>query len=185
MHALVINWLGERIMTSLKPKKSKWVPGMIYAVPLADGSFGMAQAIDAMTVNIIYVAIFIDRTCDIPPTPPKLTRTHAVSLVATWRQHLNSGDWPSIGVGPLVYQKKDFPNEQFAKKGYIGAKHYDIGILQDFLSAYHGIVPWNVNYKEDYYDQFLMLGKERPSNIIWLSPEQRLEYRRNNFGTDT
>jgi immunity protein 26 of polymorphic toxin system len=162
-------------------KRVRWSPGAVYAVPLSDGSFGIAQAIDAMMVNVIYVALFAHRFAELPTTLPLLQRNHIVSLTATWRQHLNRGDWPYLEHAPLSVAKSSFPNERFARDGYVGAKHADAGILALFLSAYHGLVPWNVMYRDDYYDQFLAPGVPRPTQAVILDHAARAAYQATHF----
>jgi hypothetical protein len=41
-------------------KRSRWKPGSVYALPLADGSFGIAQAVVASPglAGVINVAVF-------------------------------------------------------------------------------------------------------------------------------
>lgn len=163
-------------------KRVRWAPGAVYAVPLTDGSYGLAQAIDAMMVNVIYVALFAARLPAVPEVVPELRPETIVSLAATWRQDLDRGDWPYVGGAPLVVRKAAFPNERFAASGYVGAKHYDAGILADFLSAYHGLLPWNVMHVEDYYDRLLAPGVPRPDTAQLLDPAARAAYRAEHFG---
>ena len=155
---------------------------MVFAVPLPDGSFGLAQAVDAMMVNIIYVALFSDRFPGLPQSTVAPRTSSAVALSATWRQHLNRGDWPSIGVAPPVFKKAQFPAERFALSGYVGAKHYDAGILADLLAAYHGLIPWNGMHDESYYDHFLLPGRKRPATALVLGAAERDAYRRDHLG---
>jgi hypothetical protein len=155
---------------------------MTYAVPLADGSFGIAQAGDAMWTNVIYVALFSDRLTEIPTGPLEISRASAVCLSATWRQSLNRGDWPSIALHSEIFAKSAFPNERFADQGYVGAKNYDAGILMDFLSAYHGLIPWNVSHDPAYYDRLLMPELPIPSQALILSDAEREAYRREKYG---
>ena len=157
---------------------------MTYAIPLADGSFGIAQAGDAMMTNVIYVALFVERYRELPLPPLPLYAISAVALAATWRQALNRGEWLSLSYEPQIFEKTAFPNERFAESGYVGAKTYDAGILTDFLSAYHGLVPWNVMHDENFYDQFLLPGVERPRSVVLLDHEARKTYRRESFGVD-
>ena len=119
---------------------------MVYAVPLTDGSLGIAQAGEAQgeMLNVIYVALFSDRHSCVPDEPPPLKREDSIALVATWRQGLNRGDWLTVGHAPEVFRTPEFPNERYAKNGYVGAQHQDTGLLSNFLSAYHGLIPWNV-----------------------------------------
>ena len=163
------------------PRKARWKPGMVYAVPLEGGSFGLAQSIDAMTVNIIYVAVFSHRLPAPPPSPPELAPIAAVALLATRRQALNRGEWLSLGLAPPAFKKRHFPNERFVSEGYVGAKIYDAGLIAEFLSAYHGLLPWNVMAEENYYEAMLKPGVS-PTKAIILSSEERLAYRRQHFG---
>jgi hypothetical protein len=157
---------------------------MMYAVPLTDGSFGIAQAGEAMWPNVIYVALFVDRYRETPAAPPLLKAASAVSLAATWRQALNRGEWLSLAWAAEVFKKAEFPNERFSKAGYVGAKTYDAGILADFLSAFHGLVPWNVMHDPDYYDRLLRPGVERPKAALVLDEVAREKYRRETLRVD-
>jgi hypothetical protein len=78
--------------------------------------------------------------------------------------------------------KREFPNERFAGTGYIGAKHYTVGILQKFLSAYHGLIPWNSMEDESYFDTLLGPGIDRPANVVVLPPGERQKYRESPTG---
>ncbi|MFO1042478.1 MAG: hypothetical protein U0941_11870 [Planctomycetaceae bacterium] len=159
---------------------------MVYAVPLADGSFGVAQSVEAMSpfTNVIFVALFADRHNEIPERLDGLDPSRALSLVTTWRRHLNRGDWISIALAPLVIHKREFPDERLAQTGYVGAKTFDAMLLARFLSAWHGLLPWNVMKDPDYYDALLRPGLSRPSAAVLLDDEARLRYRRENFGLD-
>jgi len=130
-----------------------------------------------MMVNVIYVALFADRSPDPLTRPASFDRERVVSLAAIWRQNLNRGDWKYLGVIPPVVQKPEFPNERFARVGYVGARHYDAGLLADFLSAYHGFLPWNVLHDEGFYDQLLAPGVARPSTAVVLGAAEREEFR--------
>ena len=167
-------------MAPAKRKQSRWKPGMVYAVPLADGSFGVAQAGEAQGpfVNVIYVALFAERYTHIPDQAPTMKRDSAVSLTATWRQALNRGEWLSLGVASEIFRKSEFPNERYADKGYVGAKNYDAGLLADFLSAFNGFLPWNVMHDPAYYDELLRPGLPRPKTARILNESDREKYRR-------
>jgi hypothetical protein len=167
-------------MESRKRRQSRWKPGMVYAVPLSDGSYGIAQAGDTQGefVNVIYVAMYCHRFLDLPTSIPDLTRDYAVSLSSTWRQALNRGEWLSIGVAPETFNTSEFPNEQFAKKGYVGARTCDAGILSDFLSAYHGLIPWNIMHDPKFFDAFLRPESPKPPLANVLSEQDREKYRR-------
>ncbi len=146
---------------------------MVFGLPLEDGSFGIAQAIDSMWENVVYVAIFSDRFDELPESIVNLDPENIVSLGATWKQDLNNGSWAKIGTLHPVVTKSQFPNEKYADSGYVGATNSDAGLFCKFLSAYHGLKPWNVMHQEDYWDKYLNAGKGAPSTIIVLNAQQR------------
>ena len=165
-----------------KPVRPRYKPGMVYAVPLADGSFGLAQAGGSMFPTVIYVALFLERFEAVPAIPPALDESRLASLTATWRKNLNKGEWVPLGVSQLTPGLLNHPTEALAANGYVGAKHYDSGILSEFLSACHGALPWNVMYDPAYYEKLLIAGSVRPAKAVVLSEEERTVYRREVFG---
>jgi len=165
-------------------KHLRYKPGMVYAVPLVDGTFGLAQAGEAMLPNVIYVALYLDRYPDVPAGVPSMQRENIVSLVATWKKNLNKGAWLPLGIATQAAARHEFPNEAVADQGYVAAKHYDAGILAEFLSAFHGLLPWNVMFDPAYYDRLLAPGAARSDKIRMLNETDRVAYRREVFGTD-
>jgi hypothetical protein len=163
-------------------KSPRYKPGMVYAVPLSDGTFGIAQAGSAMWPNVIYIALYADRYEELPNSIPPLSRLRAVSLTATWKKDLNKGTWVPLGITEEEHALAEFPNEAHADQGYVGAKNYDAGILSEFLSAYHGLLPWNVMHDSNYYDQLLAPSAPRSDKITILSEADRVAYRREVFG---
>ncbi len=164
-------------MTADRFKRTRWKEGMVFAVPIEDGRFCLAQAVSDYMPNVIYVSLFSNVYEEIPEQTPVLKNENIISLVATWKQNLNNGSWAKIGVAPVLVNQSQFPNEKFAQNGYVGAKNYDSGLLEDFLSAYHGITPWNVMFKENYWESLLAPGVEVPSSAEILAPEEREKYR--------
>ena len=151
---------------------------MIYAIPLSDGSFGFAQGAAACLTNVIDVAVFSRRAMAEPMEAPALEKDELVSLSATWRQSLNRGDWKALAKQELVCAPLEFPNQQLLAQGTtIGIKHCDSGIIQGLLEAWHGLAPWNVMFKEDYFDQMLAPHVSRPATAVILSADARLRFR--------
>lgn len=167
-------------MITPKFKKIKWQPGMVYVVPLIDGSFGYAQAIDLAMVNVVDLVLFSVRDLGPPEVIPNLGVHDVISYSATWRQSLNGGVWKSLGVFDLIVSKMDHPNQKLIAANAIGIKHSDIGLLSDLLNAWHGLIPWNVMFDEEYYDKKLAKGVSRPKSAVILSPDDRLKYREDN-----
>jgi hypothetical protein len=151
---------------------------MVYAVPLSDGSFCFAQAVvDAMT-NVIDIAVFRTRLDKLPSEPPNLERSDLISLSATWRQALNRGDWAALGITTPAVDRLDCPNQKLIESGTtVGIRTSDPGIIEGLLNAWFGLEPWNVMYKDDYYDAMLAPGVTRPASALVLSQTDRVAYR--------
>jgi len=159
-----------------------WKPGMMYAIPLPDGRYGVAQAIEAMMSNAIYVAVFrhIMNTPSIAVREAR--KDDVVSLIAVVKSSLKN--WRTAGVVHPAVDKASFPNETTGRHGYIGAKVYDAGIVADFVAAFHGIRPWNVMKDENYFDHLLAPDVSRPAAVVVLSPDERRDYRTREFGVE-
>lgn len=158
-------------------KRVRWKPGTVYAIRLTDGSFGICQAIDTMMPDVIYIAVFSYRFDKVPDVVPVLDSKDVLNLGATWKQSLNNGTWAGLGEASPVAEKSDFPNEQFAHDGYIGAKHSDVGIYSNFLSACFGLIPWNTMFDPNYWEEYLNTPHIRPESIKILSKTERKKYR--------
>lgn len=162
--------------------RPRYKPGMVYAVPLADGSFGLAQAGNPMFPTVIYVALFLDRFLVLPSETPRLDPSQVISLTGTWRKNLNKGIWMPLGISEQTLGLLNHPTQALAAEGYVGAKHYGAGLLSEFLSACHGVLPWNVMHDPVFYEELLLPGFARPAKAVVLGEEERMAYRREAFG---
>lgn len=168
----------------MKYKRFRWKRGAVYGIPLADASFGVCQAVDTMMTNVVYIAVFSYHFDELPNVVPNLAKENILSLGATWRQQLNNGSWPGIGVTEPVVEKCDFPNEATADNGYIGAKHSEAGLYAKFLSACFGLTPWNTMFDQDYWEEYLNTMNARPDRIKILDPNARTKYRTEILGIE-
>jgi hypothetical protein len=166
-------------------KRSRWTPGMVYAVPLSDGTFGYVQAISEAMVNVIDVAIFSHRSPNLATAPPKLEKAQVISLDATWRQDLDSGHWAALGVVELVVDPSAMPNQVIIGTGTtVGIKHCSAGGIAGLLEAWHGLAPWNVMFDESYFDLKLAPNVSRPSTALVLTSAEREAHRANEAAND-
>jgi hypothetical protein len=150
-----------------KKKKVQWKPGDVFCAPLPDGQCCLGQALGLMGeyVNVVNCVLF-DIRFRMVDTAPSLDPNKVIAVVSTTRDLLDEGHWPIVGHAPIFIKKSNWPNEQFAKKDYVGAKTYGSGIVNDFLAAYYGLFPWD-GYKEpDYFDKMLSSPSKKPSNSI-------------------
>ncbi|MBT9139016.1 MAG: hypothetical protein DDT31_01596 [Syntrophomonadaceae bacterium] len=55
-------------------------------------------------------------------------------------------------------------------KGIVGSIDWDG--LETLANAWHGLKPWNVYYREDFLEGFLLKWVTRPENVILLNREE-------------
>lgn len=149
-------------------RKIKWTDGDAFAVPLCDGRFAIGQVLDLMMVNQVRVALYdevfpsleaIDlATCCQPE--------QLISLVASTKEQLDYGVWKILGNKPVTVPIGQRPNEQFRHKGWVGAKHYDAALLEDFFEAFYALRPWDKWFDPNYLDAFLVSTSKKPKKLI-------------------
>jgi len=149
-------------------KKLEWSTGDFFTVPLKDGSRVVGQALDLMMPNIVSVALTDVRLKEGEslPDPSLIGREHVVAALSTWRDPLDSGHWPIVGHKTPVLQRKEWPNEQYRSKNWVGAKHQNTAVVEAFLNAYHGMSVWDAWYDPLFFDKLLFDGTKRPPNVV-------------------
>src|SRR4051794_16441983 len=78
-------------------KRVKWDHGDLFAVPLADGSFGIVQAVDHWMTNWVYTAVTNRRTKEIPSTFKLDGETRVIALIAVSDNGFDFGTFFRIG----------------------------------------------------------------------------------------
>ena len=157
--------------------RSKCVDGMVYAIPLVDGSYCYAQALSSSMSVVVNLAVFKIRTNTLLSLPPDMHKSDVIAFTATWRRSLNRGDWAALGVHNLIIEPTIHPNQMLEDSNGVGVKHCDAGLIVSFLKAWFGLEPWNVWHDEQYFDKLLAPGIARPSTAVVLSKEDRDTYR--------
>jgi hypothetical protein len=148
-------------------KRIQWDHGDLFGVPLADGSFGIVQAVDHwMPAGGIYVAVTDQRAESLSPVAELNPHLRVIARMAVVDNGFDFGWFPRIGPAVALARRQDFPNERFAQSDYVGAKSYTGGILADFLSAWHGMAPWTPYKDPEYFDKLLADGIGRPPHTI-------------------
>lgn len=153
-----------------KKKKIEWRPGDVFLIPLLDGTFGTGQVLDLQMPTIVRVALFdeniksieefdLSQSCALPSL---------ISLIASSREQLDFEAWKIVGNKSVEIPIKDYPNEQFRKKGWVGAKHYDAALLEDFFNAFYSFVPWDDWFNPNYLDAFLVDISKKPKTLILI-----------------
>ena len=65
-------------------KRVIWSYGDIFGLPLKDGSLGIAQIIDSMMTNVVYIALFKVKIGSLNESFD-LKKDDIISLAATWK----------------------------------------------------------------------------------------------------
>jgi Immunity protein 26 len=166
-------------MTSTAFKRTlKWQPGDIFVVPLADGSFGYVQAIAPVMAHAIDFAVLSSRST----VPMELSQDNdansAIGVLATWRKAITGGRWGKVGRTAPHLSRLQCPNQVLIEKDNgLGVNHGDVGLVESFLSAYHGLIPWNL-YAAHCFDEYLVPGRKKPDTAYELSAADLAVYRR-------
>ncbi len=148
----------------------KWGDGDIFRVSLFDGRVCFGQVLDFQMPNIIRV-LFFEGAFDLEYSKTlsldQISQNTIFSKIATEKHFINKGKWPIIGNAPISIPISEYPNEKFRKHDWVGAIHYTEELVEEFLSAYNGLSPWDDFYKPDYLDQFLVDPSNKPDNLIY------------------
>lgn len=151
-------------------RKIKWIDGDVFAVPLCDGRFAIGQVLDLMMINQVRVALYdeISPSLEAIDLRECCQNEHLISLIVSSREQLDYGVWKILGNRPVTIPISQRPNEQFRSKGWVGAKHYDAALLEDFLEAFYALRPWDDWFDPDYLDAFLLSSDKKPKNLILI-----------------
>jgi hypothetical protein len=91
-----------------------------------------------------------------------------ISLITCTIDKLNNNSWAIIGNKITEIPFSLFPNEQFRNKGWVGAKTYGSAIVEIFLDAFYGLVPWDDFADPFYLDKLLFEPSKKPAGLIYL-----------------
>lgn len=149
-------------------RKIKWGTGDVFAVPLANDNFAVGQVLDLMMVNQVRIALYneVFPTLEAIDLAAVCAPAHLISLITSSREQLDYSVWKIVGNKPVPVPIERYPNEQFRHNGWVGAKHYDAGLVEDFLDAYYALRPWDTWFNPNYLDAFLVDVSKRPEGVI-------------------
>jgi hypothetical protein len=154
----------------------KWQPGDVFAVPLTDGSFGFVQAVAPVMTHAIDFAVLSTRTSTPTATISEVDASSVIAIHAAWRQAISGGYWGKVLRTKLLISPSQCPNQTLiAHSNGIGTQHSSAGLVETYLSACHGLVPWNI-HKAHSFDDYLIQGSSRPSLAYLLSPAELAIY---------
>ncbi len=156
-----------------KPKPKKWTIGDIFSMKLKDDSFMFGQVIGThLTKKSPTCAVFELRKTAEEASIEELKKSRLISVENTDNEYLSNGTFK------ILFNAELFVSMEQAKKG----KSTGDGTLLSLCNVYYGLEPWNVLYKDTYYDDMLLRGIERPKTVLFLDREARNKYRLERFG---
>lgn len=148
-------------------KKQKWSDGDIFIIPLEDGSFSVGQILDTQMTNVVRCALFSSRINDFSDlTEQHFAKEKLISLVAASKEQLDYDVWKVVSKSNQCVPINEYPNEQFRSKGWVGSKIYDASIVEEFLNAFHKLVPWDDWADPNYLDALLIDEGLKPEGLI-------------------
>jgi len=147
----------------------EWSPGDLFTIGLKDTSRVVGQALDLMMPNVVSVALTDIRLAEGAPLPDanSIGRDRIMAALSATRHPLDSGHWPIVGHRALLLQRREWPNEQYRSKNWVGAKMENGASVEAFLNAYHGLAPWDLWVDPLFFDKLLFAGRQRPPNVIF------------------
>lgn len=162
--------------TAAFKRTPKWQPGDVFAVPLTDGSFGFVQAVAPVMAHAIDFAVLSTRCSTPTATISDVDAASVIAIHAAWRQAVTGGYWGKVLRTELLISPNQCPNQALiAHSDGVGTQHSSVGMAQTFLSACHGLVPWNI-HKAHAFDSYLVPGNPRPPSAYLLSEAELAIY---------
>lgn len=165
----------KRLKEWKRPRPGKWKVGDVFSLKLKDSTFMFGQIIGTnLTPQSPTYAIFEIRQSTEAVSFDELKGSRVISVQNTDGEFLNNKTFKVLFNAELLADIK-----QANRNKYTGD-----GNLLCFCNAYYGLEPWNVLYKDTYYDEMLLKGVERPQRIVLLDKDARNKYRLEHFGID-
>jgi len=142
----------------------KFNPGDIFGVPLPGDSMGIGQVLSLEPDALNSVGcVFFAATA----SPSGLSGAmEPIAALLVTPDLLKSGAWPVKSQGPVFLEPEERPYEIHRASHWVGVRVTGSGVVQEFLAAYQGLVPWDAWHDPHYLDSLLLPGLERPSRVV-------------------
>ena len=150
-------------------KKQAWQEGDYFSIPLADGTFVMAQVLkyEPQALNSVICAIFIEMIEKQPSGAPRsIDENKLISVLFVTRDLLDSGVWFVFGRGPTIDPQKYIGLEDLRRKGFVGTEIIGSGNVIKLMNAFYGLIPWNSFYDPHYLDKLLVSPDRKPRTVL-------------------
>lgn len=147
--------------------KQPWQPGDCFLIPLKDGTFLVAQILNAepSVLNSVSCALFDQRSDGLSVTKPDTAKVF--STVMTTRDLLDSGDWKIAATHPVEVPRSKWPFETLRGRGFVGAKVVGSRNIAEFANAFCALAPWDDWADPAYLDRLLLSPELKPEHLIF------------------
>ena len=122
-------------------KRQKVSVGDVFAIPLSDGRWALGQVVEEWMPRIICVALF-DRVVPKPAAVDFTNLGSVIALPSVAMAEVANGYWTKVGNTSVQADRGFAPHAEFESQRFVGATWSSGKIVEDFLSAYHGIGSW-------------------------------------------
>jgi hypothetical protein len=151
---------------AMKPEK-----GDIFTIPLIDGDFALGQLIQYDTRGLAgYSFGLFDHkvSSNIEAQEIILNMENCFSVVLGAIDCFSkSSNWMVVGNQNLVIPKKLFPFEKLRRSKKPGSRLHGKEVIDEFVNAYYGLLPWDNYYKPDCLDEMLLSPEKKPKNLLY------------------
>jgi len=135
-----------------RPRPKKWKVGDVFCIPLRDGSFAYGQVL-AQDYRTPTCSLFELRTEQMQRDWQVVPKSRIITILHLGPELLDKGIWVVLGNQPVSADPDSGPG---GRQGQIGCRSFGANKLVQLAEAYHGLIPWNSFYKQDYLDELLM-----------------------------
>lgn len=149
-------------------RRQVWSVGDVFLVELQDGTSVVGQIVgqEKQALNSVSCAFF-DLRVRSEAEVGELPLSAIFSILFVTRESLDRGIWRVIGNRPVTLPTDRLPYESCRSTGFVGAKIRGSGIVEKFLNAFYGLLPWDDWYDPVYLDGFLTSPDKKPRNLIF------------------
>lgn len=142
----------------------KFKPGDIFGIPLPDESMGIGQVLSLEPDALNSVGcVFFAASASLSGLKGAL---EPIAALLVTPDLLKRGTWPVKSQGPVFLEPEERPYEIHRATRWVGVRVTGSAIVQEFLAAYQGLVPWDAWHDPNYLDSLLLPGVSRPSHVV-------------------
>ena len=149
-------------------RRKTWDVGNMFAVPLADGSYALAQVVgrEAEVLNSITCAFYRTRVdaAALGTVKEVPNERDLIAVQFITKDLLTRRVWKVLGNYPVTLPRSVFPHEDKRNQRWIGAKMIGSGNMVHFLNAYFGLERWDQMKDPYYFDKLLLRPDLRPDS---------------------